>query len=196
MARLCDSLDVKGLHLANRFVMAPMVTGLAVGHAPTEAQIQWYRVRARGGVGLIVVESAAIAPDGLLMPFQMGIWDDAQVPGLARWASAIRAEGVPAVLQIVHGGARAWRAEIEAERLLRHRLFDGNAAKVLCNVVDPRAAMLFCIVMMPRCDDIARNIARRSNRADGCDADGADDARVAPLLMRRKISAATAITLR
>ena len=117
MARLCDSLDVKGLHLANRFVMAPMVTGLAVGHAPTEAQIQWYRVRARGGVGLIVVESAAIAPDGLLMPFQMGIWDDAQVPGLARLASAIRAEGVPAVLQIVHGGARAWRAEIEAERL-------------------------------------------------------------------------------
>ena len=117
MPRLCDSLDVKGLHLANRFVMAPMVTGLAVGNVPTEAQIQWYRVRARGGVGLIVVESAAIAPDGLLLPFMMGIWEDAQVPGLARLASAIRAEGVPAVLQIVHGGGRAWRADFETERI-------------------------------------------------------------------------------
>ena len=55
MTKLSDSLDVKGLHLRNRLVMAPMVTGLAVGHAPTEAQLQWYRDRVRGGVGLVVV---------------------------------------------------------------------------------------------------------------------------------------------
>lgn len=111
MTRLSDPLEVKGLHLRNRLVMAPMVTGLAVGHAPTEAQIHWYRVRVRGGVGLVIVESAAIAPDALLLPFMLGIWEDAQVPGLAMLASAIRAEGVPAVLQIVHGGARAYRAD-------------------------------------------------------------------------------------
>ena len=117
MTHLTDPLEVKGLHLGNRMVMAPMVTGLAVGNAPTEAQIHWYRVRARGGVGLVVVESTGIAPDALLMPFMLGIWEDAQVPGLARLAAAIQAEGVPAVLQIVHGGARAWRAEVESERL-------------------------------------------------------------------------------
>ena len=117
MVMLTDSLDVKGLHLRNRLVMVPMVTGLVVGSAPTEAQIHWYRVRARGGVGLVVVEAAAIAADATLLPFSLGIWDDAQVPGLARLAQGIQAEGVPAVLQIVHGGARAWRAEVEAERI-------------------------------------------------------------------------------
>ena len=55
---------MKGLRLANRLVMAPMVSGLALDNAPTEAQIQWYRVRARGGVALVVVESAAVAADG------------------------------------------------------------------------------------------------------------------------------------
>ena len=117
MTKLSDPLDVKGLHLRNRLVMAPMVTGLAVGSAPTEAQIHWYRVRARGGVGLVVVEAAAVAADATLLPFSMGIWDDAQIPGLARLADALRAEGVPAVLQLVHGGARAWRPDEEAERM-------------------------------------------------------------------------------
>ena len=83
MPRLADSFEVKGLHLRNRLVMAPMVSGLSLGNAPTQAQIQWYRVRARGGVGLVVVEAAAIVPDGALLPFTLGIWDDAQVPALA-----------------------------------------------------------------------------------------------------------------
>jgi 2,4-dienoyl-CoA reductase-like NADH-dependent reductase (Old Yellow Enzyme family) len=117
MPNLSDALDVAGLHLRNRLVMAPMVTGLAVDHAPTEALIQWYRVRVRGGVGLVVVESVAIAPDAKLLPFMMGIWEDGQVAGLARLASAIRAEGVPAVVQIVHGGARSWRDDLAQERV-------------------------------------------------------------------------------
>jgi len=117
MPKLSDPLEVKGLHLRNRLVMAPMVTGLAVGNAPTEAQIHWYRVRARGGVGLIVVEAAAVAPDATLLQTSMGIWDDAQIPGLARLAAALRAEGVPAVLQLVHGGARAFRAEADGARM-------------------------------------------------------------------------------
>jgi 2,4-dienoyl-CoA reductase-like NADH-dependent reductase (Old Yellow Enzyme family) len=94
-----------------------MVSGLAVGNAPTEAQIQWYRVRARAGLGLIVVESTAIAPDATLTPYMNGIWEDAQVPGLSRLAAAIRAEGVPAVVQLVHGGARAWRDDLNIERI-------------------------------------------------------------------------------
>jgi len=117
MPKLTDALDVKGLHLGNRLVMAPMVTGMAVDHAPSDAQIAWYAGHARSGVAMVVVEAAAVAPDGLLMACSLGAWDDAQVPGLARLAAAIRAEGVPAVLQIVHGGAKAWRADPMAERI-------------------------------------------------------------------------------
>ena len=109
MPGLSDPFQVKALRLPNRLVMAPMVTGLAADHAPSQALIGWYQAHARGGVGLVMVESCAIAEDAINMPNALGLWDDAQVPGMARLAGAIRAEGVPAVLQLFHGGARALR---------------------------------------------------------------------------------------
>jgi 2,4-dienoyl-CoA reductase-like NADH-dependent reductase (Old Yellow Enzyme family) len=117
MPKLSDPFRVKGLNLSNRLVMAPMVTGLAEGFAPSQAQIDWYAQHARSGVGLVVVESCAIAPDALILSRLLGIWDDAQVPGLARLAQGIKAQGVPAVLQIVHGGGRAVREDPAQERV-------------------------------------------------------------------------------
>ena len=117
MPMLTDPLEVKGLHLRNRLVMAPMVTGLAEHHLASEAQIAWYRDHARAGVGLVIVESTAILQDATIMPYNLGLWEDAQIPGLARIAAAIKAEGVPAVLQIVHGGAKAVREDLSRERL-------------------------------------------------------------------------------
>jgi 2,4-dienoyl-CoA reductase-like NADH-dependent reductase (Old Yellow Enzyme family) len=117
MPRLSDPLQVKTLHLRNRLVMAPMVTGLAVDNAPGPAQIRWYEEHARSGVGLVVVESCAVAQDALNMPCSLGLWDDAQVPGMARLAQAIKAQGVPAVLQLVHSGAKAVREDLAQERV-------------------------------------------------------------------------------
>ncbi|MGA2081863.1 MAG: NADH:flavin oxidoreductase [Holophaga sp.] len=117
MPRLSDPFQVKGLHLRSRLVMAPMVTGLAEDSAPGPAQIRWYQDHARSGVGLVVVEACAVAEDARITPFNLGLWDDAQVPGLARLAQAIQAEGAPAVLQLVHGGARTYRADLAQERI-------------------------------------------------------------------------------
>ena len=115
MPRLSDPFQVKALKLPNRLVMAPMVTGLATDYAPSQAQIAWYQAHARGGVGLVVVESCAIAEDAINMPNALGLWNDAQVPGMARLAGAIHTEGVPAVLQLFHGGARTLRTDMNRE---------------------------------------------------------------------------------
>ncbi len=117
MPRLSDPLQVKGLRLRNRLVMAPMVTGFAEDHRASPRQAAWYADHARAGAGMIIVESCAIVPDALLLPRLLGIWEDAQIPGLARIADAIRAEGIPAILQIVHGGARSWREDLSLERV-------------------------------------------------------------------------------
>jgi 2,4-dienoyl-CoA reductase-like NADH-dependent reductase (Old Yellow Enzyme family) len=117
MPKLSDPFQVKGLQLSSRFVMAPMVTGMAEDHAPGPVLIEWYRQHARSGVGLVVVESTGIAQDALNMPGLLGIWEDAQVPGMARLAREIQAEGVPAVLQIVHAGARSFREDPAQERV-------------------------------------------------------------------------------
>lgn len=117
MPRLSDPISLKSFRLPNRIVMAPMATGLAEDHMAGDAVVAWYRDHARAGVGMVVVESTAVAPDAIIMPRLLGAWDDAQVPGLARIAAAIKAEGVPAVIQLVHGGGRAVREDLSVERV-------------------------------------------------------------------------------
>lgn len=93
------------LVLANRVVMAPMTTRLAdaQGHATAEG-MAYYRARAAGGVGLVTVEMAAPEPAGKHRRFELGISDDRFLPGLARLAGVIHAEGAKASIQLGHGG--------------------------------------------------------------------------------------------
>lgn len=117
MPRLADPLDLNAIRLPSRLVMAPMVTGLAEEHAVSDALVAWYARRAATGLGLVIVESTAVDPDALLLPKLLGAWDDRFVPGLSLLAGAIHGAGVPAILQIVHGGARSWRADLSQPRL-------------------------------------------------------------------------------
>lgn len=117
MPALTDPFNHKGLHVSNRLVMAPMVTSMAEGHLASDAQVAWYQEHARQGVGLVIVESTAVLPDAIIMPRNLGIWEDGQIPGLARIAGAIHAGGASAVLQLVHGGGRAVREDPAVERV-------------------------------------------------------------------------------
>jgi len=53
-------IDLGGLHLPNRIVMAPMTRCFSPGGVPGEDVAAYYRRRAEGGVGLIVTEGAWI----------------------------------------------------------------------------------------------------------------------------------------
>jgi 2,4-dienoyl-CoA reductase-like NADH-dependent reductase (Old Yellow Enzyme family) len=117
MPTLSEPLTFGRHRVRNRLVMAPMVTGFAEDHRASDRQVAWYRDHARSGVGLVIVESTAVLPDGIIMPRLLGAWEDAQIPGLARIASAIRAEGALAAVQIVHGGARAWSPDPRPDRM-------------------------------------------------------------------------------
>lgn len=117
MPKLSDSLIIKNLKLKNRLIMAPVLTGLAIDNAPSKAQIEWYKKRALGGVSMIIVESCSTTHNETILPLTLGIWDDAQIPGMATLANAIKDQGLPAILQINHGGARSFRKNLEQERI-------------------------------------------------------------------------------
>lgn len=53
-------IDIGGLYLANRIVMAPMTRCFSPGGVPGENVAAYYRRRAEGGVGLIVTEGTWI----------------------------------------------------------------------------------------------------------------------------------------
>lgn len=66
------------LELKNRFVMPPMGTnfGNYEGNV-TEDMIAWYRRRAKGGFGLVIIEVTAVDRKGKAILNEVGLWDDA-----------------------------------------------------------------------------------------------------------------------
>jgi len=71
----------------------------------------WHRVHygalAAGGAGLVMVEATAVVPEGRITLGDLGLWDDAQVPGLRDLASYIHDQGAVAAIQLGHAGRKA-----------------------------------------------------------------------------------------
>jgi 2,4-dienoyl-CoA reductase-like NADH-dependent reductase (Old Yellow Enzyme family)/thioredoxin reductase len=113
--RLFEALQIGNVTLPNRVVMAPMSTQLSDGHGHvTDAQVAFYRERARGGVGLVIVEFCCVhAPTGRSEHRQLSLETPEQLASHARLAAAIKAEGAVAGLQLQHGGPGAKRSLVE-----------------------------------------------------------------------------------
>lgn len=108
MTHLLAPLSLSGLMLRNRIAMPPMWSGQArPDGSVTDKIIEYHRVRAAAGCGLVTVEHSFVDPRGRHSATQMGAHDDAMIPGLARLAAAIKAEGAVACLQISHAGSRS-----------------------------------------------------------------------------------------
>lgn len=110
MPGLFDPLNIRGLSLKNRLVMPPMATGMATEEGEvTDRHIKHYTTRARGGVGLIIIEHTYVSEDGKLSRGQTGLYDDRLIPGLKRLVEAIHTEGTKVIIQLTHAGAKAPR---------------------------------------------------------------------------------------
>jgi len=98
---------LKGLTLANRFVMPAMQRGMCEGGVPSTALAQYYRRRAEGGVPLIIGESAAVDhPTATKQPAAAWI-NAASRDGWARCVDEVGKGGGQMLIQLWHeGGVR------------------------------------------------------------------------------------------
>ncbi len=104
--KLFEPGRIGSLELKNRLVMPPMATNYASKDGQvTERQIDYYEERAKGGVGLIIVEISCVdSPVGRGMVRQIAIDDDKFIPGLRKLAKAIKKHGARAAIQLHHAG--------------------------------------------------------------------------------------------
>jgi NADPH2 dehydrogenase len=87
---LFQPLTIADLRLPNRAMMTTIKQGYSTSHGEvTERHIVLYVRRAEGEVGRITTEPLWIHPTGREIPTQLGIYDDALVPGLHGLADAI-----------------------------------------------------------------------------------------------------------
>jgi len=99
----------------NRLVMPPMATNYGGEDGEvTDRMIRYYEERAKGGVGLIIVENAQVDyPTGKNVVRQHRIDNDKFVPGLRLLATAIKRHGAVALQQIHHAGRQTTPAVTE-----------------------------------------------------------------------------------
>ena len=108
-------LTMRGLTARNRLWLPPMCMYCVDSRdgVVTDWHVLHYATRATGGFGTVIVEATAVTPNGRLSPFDLGLWDDAQVAGHRRIVEAIHAAGSVAGGQLGHGGRKAgtppWR---------------------------------------------------------------------------------------
>jgi 2,4-dienoyl-CoA reductase-like NADH-dependent reductase (Old Yellow Enzyme family)/thioredoxin reductase len=103
--KLFTPLIIGPLELKNRIVMAPMATHYAdETGAVTERLKDYYLERARGGVGLIIMESGYIHPLGRGGMRRMGLHEDRLIPGLKGLVDAVHAEGAKVSSLLHHAG--------------------------------------------------------------------------------------------
>lgn len=107
MSKLFSRFKLRGLEFKNRIFVSPMCQYSAQdGMADT-----WHLVhlgsRAVGGAGLVMVEAAAVAPEGRISPYDLGLWSEHHTEALAPIARFIREQGAAPAIQLAHAGRKA-----------------------------------------------------------------------------------------
>ena len=104
ITKLFDPISLGPMPLANRVVM----TGMHLNYTPngevTDKIIGFYRARARGGVGLIIVGGVEIDDEASGIDSFLSIKDDKFIPGLNRLTQAIHEEGGKVAVQLYMAG--------------------------------------------------------------------------------------------
>src|SRR3954469_12741416 len=90
---LLSPLPLRGLTLPNRLVVAPMCQ-----YSVTDGFVGDYHLVhlgrfALGGFGLVLVEATGVTAEGRISHGDVGLWNDEQIPGLARIATFLRDHG-------------------------------------------------------------------------------------------------------
>ena len=109
--------NVRGMCVKNRVVMMPMGSNMAMPDGSlSERHLNYYRLRAKGGVSLILVENVAVTyPMGANGTTQLRLDQDCYIPRLYDLCETVHAYGSCIGVQLNHAGAAAQSKRIGAQ---------------------------------------------------------------------------------
>ena len=112
VSALFEPCTLRGVTIPNRVWMPPMCQYSAepegnLAGVPGDWHFAHYAARAAGGTGLIIVEATAVAPEGRISPYDLGIWNDTQAEAFRRITRFLTAQGTVPAIQLAHAGRKA-----------------------------------------------------------------------------------------
>lgn len=111
MPDLFSPYTLKDVTLRNRIVMSPMTMYRSRDGLMSDFHLMLLGSRAAGGFGLVFPEQLAITAEGRTSISCGGIYDDAQVEGLARVCALIKDMGATPAVQLGHTGRKGSEAK-------------------------------------------------------------------------------------
>jgi len=111
---LMSPITINGMTLKNRIMMTPMGTNLANPDGSiSEEHKNYYKLRAQGGTGLIVVENVCVAfPMGSNGTSQLRLDHDSFIPHMYELTEMVHRYGTKISIQVNHAGGAANPARI------------------------------------------------------------------------------------
>jgi 2,4-dienoyl-CoA reductase-like NADH-dependent reductase (Old Yellow Enzyme family) len=118
-APLFSPFQLRSIEFRNRIGVSPMCQYSSEDGFANDWHLVHLGSRAQGGAGLVMLEAAAVLPEGRISPADLGVWKDEHIPDLRRIAEFIHAQGSRAGMQLAHAGRKAsTAAPFEAGRVL------------------------------------------------------------------------------
>ncbi len=116
MPQLFAPIRLRSISVPNRIGMSPMCQYSADDGLAQDWHFAHYGARAVGGVGLVVFEATAVAPEGRISPADLGLWEERQIGPLADIVRFVRTQGAVPAIQLAHAGrkgsiGRGWEAQ-------------------------------------------------------------------------------------
>jgi 2,4-dienoyl-CoA reductase-like NADH-dependent reductase (Old Yellow Enzyme family) len=107
--KLFESIQLAGLKLANRIIIAPMCQYSA---SPEGTATDWHTIHlghlALSGAGLLFIEATGVEAVGRISPRDLGLYSDENERGLERVLAQVRANSsMPIGIQLAHAGRKA-----------------------------------------------------------------------------------------
>jgi len=101
---LLSPIRLGGVEIRNRVCLTGHGTGMPVDGTPNDRLIRYYEERARGEVGLIMLGSQQVHPSSPGITGLLTNYDDRIIPGLARLARRVQAQGARVFGYLSHMG--------------------------------------------------------------------------------------------
>lgn len=96
--------QIGSVTVPNRLVLLPHTTLLGDQHLVGDRQIAYYEERAKGGVGLVIVETLVVHPTSQPLLNEPFAFDPRQVPRYRELTAAVHRHGARIFGQLAHGG--------------------------------------------------------------------------------------------
>jgi 2,4-dienoyl-CoA reductase-like NADH-dependent reductase (Old Yellow Enzyme family) len=157
-------LSIRGARLRNRIMSTGHDTVLPTDGTVNEALIAYHRARAAGGAGLIVTQVAGVHETARYTSHLLMATTDACIPGYARLAEAVHAEGATIFSQLFHPGREIMESA------------DGLLAVAYAPSVSPneRFHVMPRALTLPLIDEIVAGYAAAARRMHQAGMDGVE----------------------